>query len=269
MTLENRLISASRAAWYGITEPVKLAIARHRGMDSETGVFPWNVGVPLVSVIIPTFNRIGLLTQRCLPSVFSQTYKNLEIIVLAHGCTDGTNELGRSGDVRVVRVPRVRTYPPTPENHWLVGPVAPTNVGLRVAKGRWIARIDDDDVWTPTHVEDLLRFAQAGNYEFVSSASDTPIGPVEPYIVNGYPVGSIQTWLHRSYLRMFEVNPECWRKTWNRVSDTDWQDRITKAGVRTGYLNKITAHLLPRPGETEMGSKVYTKNPETAAKYAF
>jgi len=64
--------------------------------------------LPKVSVYIPTHDRVDLLISRALPSVIRQTYKNLEIIVVAHGCTDGTEEwVERVSDrrLRVVSVP--------------------------------------------------------------------------------------------------------------------------------------------------------------------
>src|SRR5262249_1151961 len=43
---------------------------------------------PLVSVCVATYNRAGLLTERCLPSVLGQTYRRFELIVVGDGCTD-------------------------------------------------------------------------------------------------------------------------------------------------------------------------------------
>lgn len=272
MSLANRVISAARSAWYGATEPAKLWMGRRAANDGLPGGW-WRRGAPLVSVIIPTHNRWRLLTERCLPSVLSQTYANLEVVVCAHGCNDETAlmldgwplvdsdaELAMVLDPRIkwLNVPRKPKYPPTPENHWFAGPVDPINAGLKAATGQWIARIDDDDTWTPDHIEALLRFAQEGDYEFVSAAHATDKGSVQPYIENGIAVGGVQTWLYRSYLRTFTANPDCWRKTWCRVNDTDLQDRFIKAGVRMGYLDKVVAHVLPRPGETEIGLKAYT-----------
>lgn len=204
--------------------------------------------------------------ERALPSVLATTYDNIEIIVAAHGCTDGTEETIRMlktflGDsrIRVLRVPRRQTYPPTAENHWLAGPVVPANAALQAAKGDWIARIDDDDTWTPDHLEALLDFAQAGDYEFVSAAHETHEGKVEPYDI-GVKIGGTQTWLYRSYLKFFRYNPDCWRKAWNRVNDTDLQDRMFRAGVKMGYLDKVVAKVLPRPGETDVGLKAYTND---------
>lgn len=269
MSLTNAVISSARSMWYRATEPVKLRYGRFVNGDYDLDGFFWNDPNPRISVIIPTFNRIGLLTERCMPSVFAQTHRNLEVLVCAHGCTDGTNELWRSGVVRVIEVPRVRTYPPTPENHWFAGPVAPINAGLFAAKGQWIARIDDDDTWTPTHIADLLKFAIEGDFEFVSAAHETDKGRVAPYLVDGIPIGGVQTWLYRSYLKTFRANPDCWRKKWNRVNDTDLQERFVSAGVRMGYLDKVVAHVLPRPGETEIGLRAYKSNNEITAKYAF
>ena len=67
-------------------------------------------------------------------------------------------------------MPRTKYYRDTPENRWLAGAVEPANAAIAAARGDWIARCDDDDIWTPSHIEQLLRFAQAGKFEFVSGA---------------------------------------------------------------------------------------------------
>lgn len=205
--------------------------------------------------------------ERALPSVQAQTHENLEILVAAHGCTDGTVEAVRAlGDkrIRVLEVPRKRSYPPSAENHWLAGPVAPCNVALSVARGGWVARLDDDDIWEPYCLQVLLDFALVGNFEFVSAAHKTHEGKVEPYAWNDTRVGGIQTCLYRSYLRFFRYNPACWRKAWYRVNDVDLQRRMLRAGVHMGYVDRVVARVLPRPGEKTVGSKAYTDEPERA-----
>lgn len=240
-------------------------------------------GDPLISVIIPTHDRAELLCTRALPSVLAQTYSNIDVIVALHGYPQpqlravwhwwaalDEDDLAR---VHLVSVPRTERYPPTAENHWLAGPVEPLNAILCSPwhiYGAWLARIDDDDIWTPDHLEKLLRFAQEGDYEFVSAAHRTHEGKVEPYIVRGNKIGGTQTWLYRSYLRFFRYNRDCWRKEWNRVNDVDLQDRMASAGVRMGYLDEVVAEVFPRPGETHIGSKAYTTDPERAERqFAF
>ena len=63
-----------------------------------------------------------------------------------------------------------KKYDETIENHWFAGPVNAINKGLEKASGDWIARIDDDDLWTNDHLKSLLFFAIKNNLEFVSSA---------------------------------------------------------------------------------------------------
>ncbi|HDZ73711.1 MAG TPA: glycosyltransferase [Aurantimonas coralicida] len=288
--ISNRLISGTWAAWYAATEPVRLRWARqkhggdydglndprfHAPQKNADGSFtiygssdpPIN---PLVTVYIPTHNRVDLLMERALPSVLAQTYRNIEIIVAAHGCTDGTASrvcgLGRPKTC-VLGVPRRRTYPPTVENHWFAKEVAPANAALRAAGGAWIARLDDDDIWTPDHVEKLLRFAQKGDFEFVSAAYERErdgVREVVPHfgsdIIEAPYIGGHQTWLYRSYLRFMRYNQECWRKRWNRVNDTDLADRFWKAGVRIGWLDEVLAYVIPRPGETTVGLEAYRRN---------
>lgn len=93
--------------------------------------------MPLVSVIIPTYNRITTL-PRAMDSVLNQTYGNLELIVVDDGSTDGTQEY-----VRGVSDKRVR-YVKGDGNR---GPAAARNLGVKLARGEYIAFQDSDDEW--------------------------------------------------------------------------------------------------------------------------
>ena len=212
----------------------------------------------LVSVYIPTYNRADLLRDRCLPSVLGQTHENLEVIVVAHGCTDHTAEVVRSFPdkrLRLVEIDRNIHYPDTPRNRWFAGRVEPSNRGLEECVGTWTATNDDDKIWAPHLVETLLEFAMDGGYDFVSAGAESHEGPIEPYDVDGVLVGSIHTWLYRDYLRWMKFDPNCWAKDWDRVCDTDLQRRFVHSGVRMGYLDRSLVKIYPRPGEKHIGSK--------------
>jgi hypothetical protein len=95
--------------------------------------------VPEVSVVVPTHQRAELLPQ-LLRSVLGQSGVDLELIVVDDGSSDGTGEvLAHCHDPRlqVLRHERSR------------GVAAARNSGTEVARGRWVAWCDDDDVWAP------------------------------------------------------------------------------------------------------------------------
>ena len=258
--MRNQFVSHARSTWYGLTEPVKLAWSRKPCLQVD----------PLVSIYVPTFNRRELLIERCLKSILAQTYKNFEVIVVAHGCTDGTVVAVlslRDQRIKVVSIPREKTYPTTLENHWFAGRVAASNVGLENCRGGWITSCDDDDSWRPELIEHLLRFAQHGNYEFVSAAGQNQNGPIEPYDVDGVKVGPLQTWLYRSYLSSFRFNKYCYLKSWNKVCDVDLQDRFRKAGVRMGFLDEVLCDIIPRPGDTVVGLAAARENKNAYMKH--
>ena len=84
------------------------------------------------------------------------------------------------------------------------------------------------------------------------------------------PIGGVQTWLYRSYLKFFKANINCWRKSWNKVNDLDLQNRFYLAGVKMDYLKLSTCIIKPRPGENEIGLKAYKAKPENyLKKYEF
>lgn len=275
-TLSDRLIAGWNSARFATMEPIRLRIARRR----YEHLYSNPQEDPLVSVCVPTYNRGQILIERAVASVLSQTYTNLELIVVGDHCTDNTVELiSRIKDSRLRfynLASRERNYPPTVENHWLVGGAVPTNKAMELARGQWIARVDDDDTWSPDHIEVLLRFAQQNLYEFVSGMylgerfgerkAVDGIRARDPYYTRGkeYPaddspkLGGVSTWLYRSYLRSMQYNVNCWRKSWNRVWDIDLLLRIYRSGARMGFLeDKIVSYVLPRPGETTIGSDAY------------
>lgn len=92
---------------------------------------------PSVSVIITTYNR-ACLVGRAIQSVLSQIYKDFEIIVVDDGSTDNTEEVLKSfsdGKIRYIHHKKN------------LGGYAAFITGLKIAKGEYIAILDDDDFW--------------------------------------------------------------------------------------------------------------------------
>lgn len=98
---------------------------------------------PKVSVIIPTRNRADML-ERAINSVLGQTWQDFEIIVISDGSTDNTENVVRGFDdsrIHLLKHEKSR------------GASAARNTGLRIAKGEYIAFLDDDDEWTLDKLE--------------------------------------------------------------------------------------------------------------------
>jgi len=98
---------------------------------------------PLVSVVVPTYNRSKLLV-RTIDSILNQTYENIELIVVSDGSTDNTKETVTSiGDKRILFTEQANSG----------GCASPRNHGIRLSKGDYIAFCDDDDIWLSTKLE--------------------------------------------------------------------------------------------------------------------
>jgi len=98
---------------------------------------------PLVSVVIATYNMANYLPL-AVRSVLTQTYKNLELLVVDDGSTDDTLESIKP----LLNDPRVRYI--TQENK---GQAAAKNFGIRESNGEYIAFLDADDLWVPEKLD--------------------------------------------------------------------------------------------------------------------
>lgn len=97
---------------------------------------------PLVSVIIPAYNAKKFVCE-ALESVFTQSYRPIEVIVIDDGSTDRTAEVVESYQTR--RINKERLIFIHQQN---AGPSAARNAGINVAKSKYIAFLDSDDIWT-------------------------------------------------------------------------------------------------------------------------
>jgi len=105
---------------------------------------------PIVSVIIPTYNRAKCI-KRAIGSVLNQTYKNVEIIVVDDGSTDNTKEVLKT----FIESKKIKYF--YQKNK---GPSAARNLGIKNSKGEYIAFLDSDDEWLPEKLGKQIRLFQ-------------------------------------------------------------------------------------------------------------
>jgi glycosyltransferase involved in cell wall biosynthesis len=101
-----------------------------------------------VSVVIPAYNAASFL-PRCLKSVFAQTLRPEEVIVVDDGSTDNTAALAADLGAKVVSRPNG-------------GLSAARNTGIQNASSEWIALLDADDMWAPEKLQRQALLAEPG-----------------------------------------------------------------------------------------------------------
>jgi len=102
---------------------------------------------PLISIIIPTYNRANLLPET-LESVIAQTYENWECIVIDDGSTDGTEELLKK---YIQKDNRIKCY--KRPNQYKLGGNGARNYGFDISKGEYIQWFDSDDLMVKDKIQ--------------------------------------------------------------------------------------------------------------------
>lgn len=201
------------------------------------------IEIPLVSVIIATYNRSDVLAC-ALQSLLGQTLTNFEAWVVGDACTDNSEAVVRAaGDPRL---------------HWVNLPrnsgsqSEPNNEGLRRARGRFIAYLGHDDLWLPNHLEEAVAWVENTNADLVHTlcallGPDNRLGSVGPPN------------RHHSYAYHF-VPPSCWlhRRAavetvglWSaadelpRGVDQDYMMRLHAAGKSCSFCPRLTVLKFP------------------------
>jgi GT2 family glycosyltransferase/MoaA/NifB/PqqE/SkfB family radical SAM enzyme/Tfp pilus assembly protein PilF/glycosyltransferase involved in cell wall biosynthesis len=129
-------------------DDIRSHIMEWDGFEEEKPVAKPTSSHPLVSVIVPTFNRPDMLPDT-LRSILDQTYPYIEIVVV--------NDAGKSVERLVKEVAPNAVYISHERNKGLAGA---RNTGIRQATGKYIAYLDDDDIFYPEHIETLVTFLE-------------------------------------------------------------------------------------------------------------
>ena len=120
---------------------------------------------PLVSIIIPTHNTEKYLSD-CLKSIYNQTYKNTEVIIINDGSTDDSEKI-------------INMYYKRFKNKTIVlhnkkasgsGEVV-SNGGIKKAKGKYVAIMDSDDISLPNRIKKEVDFLEKNKDYFLVSSS--------------------------------------------------------------------------------------------------
>lgn len=210
----------------------------------------WPVGAdeaePLVSVRIATYRR-GDLIKRALDSILSQTHRRLEVLVVGDACDEATQTAVESyadPRIRLVNLPTRGLYPEDAQSRWMVAGTHPMNAALPLLTGQWFAPCDDDDEFTPTHVERLLDRAVSDRLEMVWSRARLRQADGSWVVTEGPPMAlgriSHGTVLYSSGLRFLRHSETSWKM--NEPGDWNLWRRMQAAGVRIGFLDEITYH---------------------------
>jgi glycosyltransferase involved in cell wall biosynthesis len=115
---------------------------------------------PLVSILIPTFNRRRYVGQ-ALASALRQTYPNIEVIVVNDGGEDVSDIVRSFADDRIAFIDRKQNQ----------GKAYSLNEALSQARGKYVAYLDDDDMYYPCHIETLAN-ALENNPQYGAAYSD-------------------------------------------------------------------------------------------------
>jgi glycosyltransferase involved in cell wall biosynthesis len=116
---------------------------------------------PLVSIIIPTFNRASLIGET-LDSIVNQTYQNWECIIVDDGSRDNTKEVVEAHVAKDFRF----QYHQRPINHKPGGNGA-RNYGFELCKGEYVNWFDSDDLMFPDKISLKMDLISGDNYDFV------------------------------------------------------------------------------------------------------
>lgn len=255
-SLLRRLWRITRRGGWSVWRRQRAEVARERAKRAagEAGgpVVISRSAPPLVTVTIPTYNRGPLIAERAIASALAQTHENLEVVVVGDCCDDATRDA-----VLAVRDPRVRfenlaergDYGSVPHLSWMVAGTAPRLRAIELARGEWIAPQDDDDEWTPDHVEALLDACRSRDLEFAYGIADmeaadgtwSPRGawpPREGRIIHS-------ALIYSARLRHVVYDIEAWKV--DEPGDWNLWRRFHAMGVRMGFVEHVvTRHFAER-----------------------
>ena len=220
----------------------------------------------LVSVVLPAYNA-ELYIKEAIDSVLAQTFTDFELIILNDGSTDKTEEIILSyQDSRIVYV----------KNEQNLGLIGTLNKGMALAKGKYIARMDADDICLPKRFAKQVNFLEehpdyiicgTSAYRFYSNITDAKafIPPITDEKIR------VRLFFNSSFIHpsvMFRTNivkDQCLRFNDNYKYAEDyyfWMD-LLKYGKGFNLKEKLLYYRVVETSQTAVGNSNVEKRKET------
>ncbi len=205
---------------------------------------------PLVSIVIPTYDNVEGLCTRAIPSALAQTYENIEVIVVGDVSPDATGEgVAAIGDDRVhyenltLRGP----YSDDPKTFWFTAGIYPLNRSFQLARGQWIAVLNDDDAFRPSFVEHLLAHAKATRAEVAYGKLRHHEPDKDAWDLGTFPPTNHafgwQMALQHAGLRIYEY--ELHAPVFDEPGDWNRAHRMLRTAVRFSMLDEVVGDYWP------------------------
>ncbi len=199
---------------------------------------------PLITVRVGTYQGGDLLFDRALRSVQQQSYPHWEAVVVCDGQDSQTAErVAALGDPRFTcfQRPRNGPYPSDKHARWQVAGAHPFNEAVARARGAWIAPIDDDDEWSPDHLELLLGAALHTQAEVVYGIARVVVAEDGETYFGTWPPEEgdfgFQAAIYHAGLAAFLYDANSYLV--GEVADWHLARRMLEAGVRFDLVQKI------------------------------
>lgn len=205
---------------------------------------------PLISVLIPTYDRLETLRSRTIPSILAQDYENVEIVIVGDHASYGHAEVVEGFERAAIQYLNLETrgpYPEQRERRWLVAGTPPFNAAMHLARGSWLAPFADDDAMRPAHLRTLLAAARERRLELVygrfamheADGTSNTLGEFPPRM------GAIalQAALVHAQMSFFEL--ELADADFGLPNDWARVERMLRAGVRVGMIDDVLVDYYP------------------------
>lgn len=146
-----------------------------------------------VSVIVPTHNRAHLLS-RAIDSILYQNYRNIEIIVVVDACSDNTLEvLKQYNDERIKIIVSEQN----------LGGAGARNKGMKEAKGKYIAFLDDDDEWLPGKLTKQINLLKQNDNTVLVASAFIQFGDVKKQVIKLPEIITLKELYYKNYIGSF------------------------------------------------------------------
>ncbi|MBQ8294589.1 MAG: glycosyltransferase [Alphaproteobacteria bacterium] len=220
---------------------------------------------PLVSVLLPVYNG-GPFLREAIDSVLSQTLTDFEFIIIDDASTDNSADIIAEYDDRRINFIR---------NEHNLGLIGTLNKGLGIARGKYIARMDQDDICLPLRLEKqvlyMSRRPQCGVlgtwfHRFGAVNEDCILDPIvlPAGLVCGNKIGHPTVMLRKSVLDKYKLRYD---PDFEACEDYElWARMLFLTGVEN-YPQVLLLHRMHPESMSEVSKEIQLKNTERVRKY--